>query len=82
VQKLDVGAARAAVVAADFNLDGLLDLASTDGGDIAVLLGIGGGLFQEAKKFTAGVNFESLVVADWNEDGLSDLRRQTTSPIS
>jgi FG-GAP-like repeat/FG-GAP repeat len=67
-------------VIADFNADGIPDLAALEGssGEIAVLLGKGGGTF-EAPKLTTPVNsgFGTMVAADFNGDGYPDLALTT-----
>lgn len=62
------------VIAADFNGDGKLDLASDLGLDsISVLLGNGDGTFKPPAEYAAGSNPAGLVVADFNGDGKLDL---------
>ena len=70
-----VGTEPQAVVAADFNNDGRLDLATANTGDntVSVLLGDEGGTFQAAKSSAAGANPFSLAVGDFNADGTLDL---------
>lgn len=63
-------------VAADFNGDGILDLALV--GDcqtsyISVLVGNGDGTFQPASKFAVGSLPVQLTVADFNGDGKPDI---------
>jgi Bacterial Ig-like domain (group 3)/FG-GAP-like repeat/FG-GAP repeat len=72
-----------AIVAADFNGDGKLDLAGTDGAypnsyepgenDIAIFLGNGDGTFQSASLINAGSNVLGLAAGDFNGDGKPDL---------
>ncbi len=64
-----------AVVAGDFNGDGIVDLAVADyaGNSISVLLGIGNGTFQPAVTSAAGTNPYALAVGDFNGDGKADL---------
>ena len=64
----------------DFNRDGMLDLAVTNGGDangkgmgVSILLGNGDGTFQSAVNYPAGSSPGSVVVADLNGDGFLDL---------
>jgi len=66
-----------AVVLADLNSDGNLDLAVTNqvSDTIAVLLGNGDGTFQVARFFVVGLGVEplSLAIGDLNSDGRLDL---------
>jgi hypothetical protein len=64
-----------AVVAADFNGDGALDLAATvnDAGTVAILLNNGDGTFQAPVSYGASNGPYSLAVGDFNGDGNSDL---------
>jgi hypothetical protein len=68
------------IVAADFNGDGNLDLAASNGGNawtdpggIAILLGNGDGTFSAPRLFPAGLNPVSIAAADFNGDGRIDL---------
>jgi hypothetical protein len=70
------------VAVADFNGDGLPDLAVADYGDsfgdyygVSVLLGTGDGTFQAARSFAAGLvgPLRSVAAADFNGDGHLDL---------
>src|SRR5215207_9253799 len=66
-----VGTEPQAVVAADFNNDGRLDLATANAGSnsVSVLLGDGQGGFGAAINSAAGDNPVSLAVGDFNSDG-------------
>ena len=66
------------LVAADFNGDGILDLAATvvtsaPPAFVAVFLGKGDGTFANAVMYPAGPNPSTLVAADFNGDGKPDL---------
>jgi hypothetical protein len=66
------------VAVADFNGDGLLDLAVANfdplgSGTVSVLLGNGDGTFQAARNFPVGDKPTSVVVGDFNGDGIPDL---------
>lgn len=66
-----------ALVSADLNGDGKLDIASTSGSasnlNVSTLLGNGDGTFQTFHSFYAPTNTNSLAVGDFNHDGLLDL---------
>ena len=65
------------VAAADFNGDGIPDLAvsNSNSGETAltILLGKGDGTFSSAASPTVGLFPDSIVVADFNSDGVPDL---------
>ena len=70
------GAQPEAVVAGDFNLDGLQDLATANrGGNVTVLLGNGAGGFTAAagSPFAVGTHADSVAVGDFNGDSIPDL---------
>jgi hypothetical protein len=60
------------VVVADFNGDGIPDLAVPGDGGTHVLLGNGNGSFQTTN-FSYGIGGSSVAVGDFNGDGLPDL---------
>lgn len=66
------GIGLAGPVAADFNNDGIPDLAVAGGG-VAVLIGNGDGTFQAATSWATGVAASWLVTGDFNGDGNADL---------
>jgi hypothetical protein len=62
------------VAVADLNGDGISDLAATDsGGAVAVLLGNGGGTFDEPQGYHAGPYSKSVGVGDFDGDSVPDL---------
>src|ERR1022692_4167356 len=76
------------IVAADFNGDGILDLAVTNITNpkpchVSVLLGNGDGTFRPPVQFRVGGGPSQLVVADFNHDGKPDIATiNGTSTIS
>jgi hypothetical protein len=72
-----VGTRPRAIAVADFNGDGILDLAVANSGsnNVTVLLGDGAGGFSPStgSPFAVGTNPVSLAVADFNNDGFLDL---------
>jgi hypothetical protein len=70
-----VGTAPQAIVAADFNNDGRLDLATANAADksVSVLPGNNGGTFGSAITSPAGHNPTSIAVGDFDDDGNLDL---------
>jgi hypothetical protein len=70
----DVGSLPYDVTAADFNGDGILDLAVANNGDntVAVLFGNGDGTFQSPVTYSAPLP-ERLLAVDLNHDGHPDL---------
>lgn len=70
---LPVGSSPHAVVTADFNSDGNLDLAASGGGTVSVLPGEGDGTFAAARHFASPSAYGDLAVGDFNGDGNTDL---------
>lgn len=74
------GTGPSSVMVADFNRDGIADIAIADGagpgagpGGVSVLLGIGDGTFQPPVFYPTGYGPEGVTVADFNGDGIPDL---------
>ncbi len=68
------------IITADFNGDGILDLAVVNGfvnsystGSVSVLIGNGDGTFQNPVSYAAGSNPQAIATADMNQDGHLDL---------
>ncbi len=61
------------LVAADFNNDGIADLASANAGGVTILLGRAGGDFAAPVYIAAGSGNRAFAVADLNGDGIADL---------
>ena len=72
---IPVGDLPTALVTADFNHDGLADLAVTNAldGTVTLLLGKPDGTFASGGTFNVGLQPQSLVVGDFNNDQLPDL---------
>ena len=69
-----------AIIATDFNGDGILDLAVLNGfinsysaGSVNVLIGNGDGTFQNPVSYAVGNNPQSIATGDINQDGHLDL---------
>ncbi len=64
-----------ALIAADIDGDGLLDLvtANRDGDDVSILLGRGDGSFEPAIHYEAGDGPGAVAAGDFNSDGRMDL---------
>jgi hypothetical protein len=73
-----------AVVAADFNNDGVLDLAVVNysSSNVSILLGNADGTFQGALNFTTGTAPLSVAVGDFNADGKLDIVTANAYDIS
>lgn len=80
------GTGPTAVVAADFNGDGKLDLAVANNGSdsVSIFLGNGNGTFGAKTDFATGAGPSGLAVGDFNGDGKLDLAvaNQTANTIS
>jgi hypothetical protein len=78
------GASPQAVITADFNNDGRLDVATANFGssDVSVLLGNADGSFQLAQNSAVGAGPHSLAVGDFNADGKLDLATANASDVS
>ena len=76
------GSTPRAIVVADFNKDGNLDLATADnsGNNVSVLLGAGDGTFQPARNYFVGTQPVDLAVGDFNGDGKPDLAVTNNNP--
>jgi hypothetical protein len=74
ISALSVSRPRCASVA-DFNSDGIADLAATEELDnqVAVFLGIGGGTFASPTRIGVGASPNCLITPDLNSDGNLDL---------
>jgi hypothetical protein len=72
---ISLGKSLSAIVTADFNGDGKLDLATTDSGRNAVmiLLGNGDGTFGAPTKILVGNQPDAIIAADFSNDGELDL---------
>jgi hypothetical protein len=72
---LGAGRQPSALAAADFNRDGLLDVAvgADRSGDVTVLLGDGRGGLRAGARVAAGPHPAELVAADFDRDGAPDL---------
>ena len=69
-----VGTDPLGVVSADFNRDGIPDLAVTNySGGVSILLGTGNGTYQAQVSYPVGSNPYNVVAADFNGDGYIDL---------
>src|SRR5207253_2094794 len=75
VQRYAAGSHASFVAVADFNRDGIPDLAvaNNDSNTVTVLLGNGDGTFQAGQSYAAGGAASSVVAVDLNSDGFPDL---------
>ncbi|MBK7259239.1 MAG: VCBS repeat-containing protein [Ignavibacteriae bacterium] len=67
-------------VPADFNGDGLTDVAVTTGGtgDVKFLMNSGGGILKEVSRYHVGPTAMPIVIADFNRDGMMDVAAAPT----
>jgi VCBS repeat protein len=74
---IPVGDTPSSIAEADFNEDGVEDLAVANNvigaGDISVLLGRGDGSFEPERRYTAGAGPRAVLAADFDADGHQDL---------
>ena len=68
------GTGPTSIAVADYNLDGILDLAVTDStsNTVSLLFGLTGGAFNSNYELAVGTDPLSIVTADFNGDGLPD----------
>ncbi len=76
-----VGSGPQAVVVADFDGDGKLDVAAANSADntISILLGVGDGTFGAKTDFPTGAGPVGIVAADLDGDGKLDLATANNS---
>jgi hypothetical protein len=76
-----VGSNPRGVASADFNRDGVADLAVANSGNssVSILLGRGDGTFGAATAVAVAANPNEIVSADFNGDGIADLAVAGTS---
>src|SRR5687768_17537792 len=60
-------------IVADFNGDGVPDLAATGASGVGVMLGVGNGTFGPRVNFSTGAQSQDLAAGDFNGDGRVDL---------
>jgi len=67
-------------IVADFNGDGVPDLAATGASGVGVMLGVGNGTFGPRVNFSTGAQSQDLASGDFNSDGRVDLAVSLISP--
>jgi hypothetical protein len=79
-----VGSQPNGIIAADFNHDGVMDLAVANSGSasVSLLLGQADGTFSSATSIAVGANPTEIVTADFNGDGNPDLAVATSGSIT
>lgn len=67
--------AASGLVAADFNNDGIIDLATSNGAaaSISIALGNGNGTFKADQDYSTGTNARGIAIGDFNRDGSLDV---------
>jgi hypothetical protein len=70
------------IVAADFNLDGIQDIATTslDSSNISIMMGTGNGSFASPVEYAIGPKPRALCTGDFNNDGRIDLAAVNNDP--
>jgi len=77
-----VGSEPSSIAVADFNSDGIPDLAVASGNFVSVALGNGDGTFQQPVNYTTALGGNQVRVADLNQDGTPDLVVSVSGGIS
>src|SRR5262249_15979090 len=61
------------IAAADFDLDGKMDIAAANSGQVSLMPGNGDGTFKSTVNSNSGCTAQSLAVGDFNNDGKPDV---------